>query len=213
MDWNQPIDLYCERTAEGLFAEPCNLISNLAFLIAAYLAYRYTRRKVADPIRSAQLLCGLLALVGIGSSLFHSFATRWAMLTDTAPIQLFIISFFWLWLRKHWCLSPLFSVLGVLLLLLGSYGIEVLTANYPLNGSQAYIGTAVALSILGLIERSTPRRQRILLASLVFCISVTARTLDNALCELNPLGLHCLWHLLNGVVCYLAITAYTASNE
>lgn len=31
------VDLYCERLAPGLFGEPLNLLSNLAFLVASGL--------------------------------------------------------------------------------------------------------------------------------------------------------------------------------
>ena len=37
------LDKYCERTAAELFNEPLNAITNLAFLLAAYLAWRRFR--------------------------------------------------------------------------------------------------------------------------------------------------------------------------
>ncbi|MBB3984658.1 hypothetical protein GGQ68_000974 [Sagittula marina] len=35
MDWSAPIDLYCERAGTGLWSEPLNAWSNLAFPLAA----------------------------------------------------------------------------------------------------------------------------------------------------------------------------------
>ena len=35
MAWTTPIDAYCERVAQGLFGEPLNALSNLAFFVAA----------------------------------------------------------------------------------------------------------------------------------------------------------------------------------
>ncbi len=35
MDWFQPLDQYCERTAPAFWAEPVNALSNAAFVIAA----------------------------------------------------------------------------------------------------------------------------------------------------------------------------------
>lgn len=42
---NDFIDIYCERTAQGFWNEPLNALTNAAFLIAAYCAYRLARRE------------------------------------------------------------------------------------------------------------------------------------------------------------------------
>ena len=34
------IDLYCERTAPGLWEEPINALTNLSFFVAAWFAWR-----------------------------------------------------------------------------------------------------------------------------------------------------------------------------
>jgi hypothetical protein len=36
--WSTPVDLYCERTDPSFWAEPINALSNLSFLLAAWLA-------------------------------------------------------------------------------------------------------------------------------------------------------------------------------
>src|SRR3546814_8100939 len=78
------IDLYCERVGPGLWAEPLNLVTNLAFILAGVLLVVALRR--AEPaVRRDPAIIGLAVLVlvvGIGSGLFHSFATRWAALAD-----------------------------------------------------------------------------------------------------------------------------------
>src|SRR5579871_2919518 len=91
MDWSAPVDLYCERTAPGLFNEPFNAISNLAFFAAAALAVaqRPARRDVF-----LVALIALVVLIGIGSTAFHMFANRWSLLADTVPIAAFIHAFF-----------------------------------------------------------------------------------------------------------------------
>ncbi|NBC47444.1 MAG: hypothetical protein GVY22_05525 [Gammaproteobacteria bacterium] len=101
------LDTYCERAgAAGLLAEPINLITNAAFVIAAVFA---APRLAAAPqfgLRNSWdlgLLNLLLGAIGIGSALWHSFATGWAVLADVIPITLFInlylISFGWRVLR------------------------------------------------------------------------------------------------------------------
>src|SRR3546814_4103286 len=87
------IDLYCERVGPGLWAEPLNLVTNLAFILAGVLLVVALRR--AEPaVRRDPAIIGLAVLVlvvGIGSGLFHSFATRWAALADVIPIALLIL--------------------------------------------------------------------------------------------------------------------------
>ena len=64
---------YCERTGAGFWAEPVNAMTNLAFLVAA---------------------------VGVGSFLWHTFATPWAEWADVIPIGLFIAVFLASFLRR-----------------------------------------------------------------------------------------------------------------
>ena len=77
MDWSQTIDAYCERTDASFWSEPLNAVTNLAFLITALVSWQRVR---GERLPLAGLLCALLAMIGIGSFLFHTFATRWAAL-------------------------------------------------------------------------------------------------------------------------------------
>ena len=80
MDWNAQVDGYCERLAPGLWAEPWNAVTNLAFVLAAIWVWR---RGGDVPVR---VLAAILFVIGIGSGLFHTFATRWAGVADVLPI-------------------------------------------------------------------------------------------------------------------------------
>ena len=88
MDWSAQIDSYCERLGPGFWAEPVNAVSNAAFLIAAFILWRKLR---GQGLPLAMGLVGILAAIGIGSFLFHSFATRWAALADVLPILIYIL--------------------------------------------------------------------------------------------------------------------------
>src|SRR5512139_1525468 len=93
------IDLYCERLGVGLMAEPANALTNAAFFIAAYLLWRAWRRQ--NPRSPGLLLLiALVVAIGIGSSLFHTFATVWARVLDEVPILLFQLAFMWLYARR-----------------------------------------------------------------------------------------------------------------
>ena len=82
------IDLYCERLEPGLWAEPLNALTNLAFLAAAWASWSMVRHS-ATRSGEVTLLLVLMVAIGIGSGLFHTFATTWARLFDVVPILLF----------------------------------------------------------------------------------------------------------------------------
>ena len=96
------LDLYCERTAPGLWNEPLNALTNLAFLLAGLLLVVALRRAGPAVRRDPAILAlvALLFLIGLGSGLFHTFATRWAVLADVIPIALFILLYMYLALRR-----------------------------------------------------------------------------------------------------------------
>jgi len=206
------LDIYCERGGEpGLWAEPVNAVTNLAFPLAALLV---ARRLGAAPnlrLRNAWdlwLLTLVLAAIGIGSGLWHTLATVWAVLADVIPITVFInlylLSFGWrvLGLRP----VALFGLwLGYQTL---NAGLLALVPADALNGS---IGYLPALAFLGgfavvLHRRGNALASQMTAAAVLFALSVTLRTLDRPLCGRFPLGTHFLWHLLNAVLLYLLLT-------
>ncbi|MGH8698973.1 MAG: hypothetical protein ACREVS_20975, partial [Burkholderiales bacterium] len=90
MDPWRSIDLYCERTDAGFWSEPLNALANLAFLVAAILIAHRARRERGRLGWDATLLAALTALVGMGSVLFHTFATVWGRWLDLAFIAAFV---------------------------------------------------------------------------------------------------------------------------
>ena len=93
------IDIYCERIGPGLWAEPFNALTNLAFFAAALGSWRLIQH---SPHRSYGMgvLVALVASIGIGSALFHTFATKWAQFLDVLPILLFQVCFIGLYSRR-----------------------------------------------------------------------------------------------------------------
>ena len=59
---------YCELFSEYFLSQPLNAISNVAFLIAAWFAYRYLRDR---GFKKLYILPTLLTLVGISSAWWH----------------------------------------------------------------------------------------------------------------------------------------------
>ena len=173
------IDNYCERIGPGLWAEPLNALSNLSFLIAAYVAWRLLQRS-AGAEGSHKFLVLLIATIGIGSGLFHTYATVWAKWLDVIPIFLFQLAFLWLYCRQIIRWSVFNSVVAVALFLVAN--IVALQFPLPLNGSVMYLPAISVLLLLSGIHYLTHQHGRLslLLGAVVFCISLGFRTLDAA---------------------------------
>lgn len=200
---------YCERCGPGLFDEPINAVSNVVFLIAAWAAWRVGRR--VDALSSGLwLLIGLSVCVGVGSALWHTFATRWAMVLDVVPIMLFQFVFLWLYGRRAIGLRRI--AVGIILVIYAGVGFWLSGYKDWLNGVLVYAPTLVLSWIMALHHsRSGRPRQLILVASaLLFSLALVCRSLDLVVCRQFPIGTHFLWHILNGGVVFLAMVSLVA---
>lgn len=197
------IDLYCERLGPGLWAEPLNAVTNLAFIVAALLLAASIRR--AEPaVRRDPAILALTALVffiGLGSGLFHTFATTWAVLADVIPIALFILLYMYLALRRMVALPLWGCWLGVAVVLLLTV---VMPLGFGFSVSTYGVALAAMLGVGGFLHfgRRHPAGPRILVAAGLFALSLAFRTADLPLCAALPLGTHFLWHILNAAVLY-----------
>lgn len=205
--WEQ-VNCYCERAGDPAFwAEPLNAVSNLSFLIAALMAgIRLSRRGPADGRGVVMGLILLVAMIGIGSFLFHTYATLWAAAADVAPICVFVFAYTVFAYRRFVALS-VWPALGVGLVVTAA----TLTMPPYFNGSLMYVPALFILVVTGLllsVQRHVAARS-LLTAAAVFAVSLTFRTIDRvpALCEPHHVGTHWLWHLLNGLMLYLLLRA------
>lgn len=220
--WFAPIRAYYERTDASFLAEPLNAASNGAFLIAALAVALHERKGApADPVALA--LAGLIAVVGIGSFLFHTFAVRWSLLADVIPIAVFIYGYFFLAMRRFLGLGIVAAMVATVLFASFNAGLEPAldaatgrSVGAATNGSLSYLPAVLALvgvAIVLLLVRpgeSAGKGAAVALLGLagLFAVSLTLRTLDVALCPSLPFGTHFLWHLLNATVLYgLVVTA------
>ena len=203
-----PISNYCERLDAGFWAEPLNAVSNIAFFIAAWLLYKTYRTNAAkDP--QVLLLIGLLTLVGVGSTLFHTFANGLTMLFDIIPIALFTFYYLWVALRRLVGLTKLKATAALIVFILVASQMPNLPAELRFNNSADYFPCLAALLIIGLVlkARHHESAQWLLKAALCFALSLTLRSLDYTVCPAFPIGTHFLWHCLNGAVLYLLVRA------
>jgi hypothetical protein len=212
MAWTDSVDIYCERLGPEFWAEPINAISNLAFIIAAFIGFREARRL---GWRSGWItaLCVLAASIGIGSFLFHTFAQRWAGLADVIPILLFILTY--LFAAAHylfglrWIIAIPAAIVAFGLALLARNGVLMLATKEQLNGSEGYAPALALLlgSALILLIMRRPSAKWIGAAALVFIASLGARIADYHACGAFPVGTHFLWHTLNGLMIGILLIA------
>jgi hypothetical protein len=210
MDWQQAIDIYCERTSPAYWAEPINALTNLSFVLAAlWSAQTALARDVRAPV--VWVLIGLAGLIGVGSYLFHTHATAWSALADVVPIWTFVAVFVLAAMRFIGGMEPrrialvalgVVAVAGAAALFAGGEGRTGARAPDPLNGSGQYAPALVALMVFAVLawRRRHPAAPWIAAATGVFLVSLAFRTLDRDICAAFPPGTHFLWHLLNGAV-------------
>jgi hypothetical protein len=181
------VDGYCERVAPGLWGEPLNSLSSLAFLVAAVLVWR-----LAAGDRTGRLLAGLIGLVFVTSTVFHLLATRWAAVGDSVGVLVFALACVVLFFgrRPAWLAAPAFLALTVVSAVLGG---------------GLYLSVLIALFAFAVILAFARDAYwtHYAVAGAVFALSLSLRAVDRDVCDYVPVGTHFLWHLLNGVVLYL----------
>lgn len=227
MAWSEQLFRYCERGADAAFwAEPLNALSNAAFLVAAIAAGRELARRPARGQRTFEgLLVMLVAVIGIGSFLFHTLATRWAMYADVIPIGLFMLAYWGYTLRVYLGLNWLGVALGMAafvwaLQVAGQITCRPGLFSAPgatgacLNGSVGYAPAFLAMAGIGglLVLDRHPAWRYVAGAAAVFLVSMTTRTIDLELCGFTQVwgharGTHVFWHLLNATTLYLLLAA------
>lgn len=201
------IDKYCERVSPGLWGEPLNIISNIAFLVVAILLLKTFKNKYVGEYSKhldIALLIALLFIITIGSTLWHTLALRWALYTDVIPILIFVNIFFLSCFVRVLNLRVINVILFFSIFQLFSFFIK---NQYPidtLNGSIFYLPILISLAI---ITVALYRKNRIvgkyyLMAFVLFALSLSLRTIDISYCDTFSTGTHFLWHIFIAVMLY-----------
>ncbi len=197
------IDAYCERTGPEFWSEPVNAVSNLAFFVAGFWGLREVRRHHGDVF--AQLLAWWVVAIGVGSSLFHTFATVLTVWMYVIPIATFTLALTLFnlkrfldlgWVPRVIALAAFFAAAGAATAALPEW-VQVTT-----NGTSGYLPAFLALAFFGVLLalRGHPAGRYDLAAAAILLLSATFRSIDAEVCAALPLGTHFLWHTLNGLL-------------
>lgn len=228
--WSEQVFRYCERAQDASFwAEPLNALSNVAFLVTAGVALVRLARPLGGVGTEHRALVAILAVlvaaIGVGSFLFHTFATRWARIADVAPIGVFMVAYLVLALRAFlgWSWPAVVSALLAFLAANGlvsvvacprrEVGIVAYVREPCLNETASYLPALATLALVGtLVARRHPAGGYMLAAAGVFVVSLLLRWIDMRVCPWTtllgrPRGTHALWHILNAVTLYVLLAA------
>lgn len=206
MDWTQQFDGYCERVDLTYWSEPVNAVTNAAFIIAAVLMWG--RTKGNGPARA---LCLVLFAIGVGSYLFHTHATGWALLADVAPIGIFILFYLFLVHRDVVGLGLWLALGATALFLPYAAGVTTLLRGVPFfEVSNFYWTVPILLFIYGpaLWSRYPGTARGMVIGGAILTASISFRSVDEMVCDQFPLGTHFMWHILNGVMLGWMIEVY-----
>lgn len=210
--WTGFIDGYCERTGPEFWSEPVNALTNAAFLVAAYVMWRRTGGRL--PI--ANVLIVILALIGVGSFLFHTFATTWAALADVVPIGLFVLTYVFAANLRFWRWSWWGAAFATLLFFPYAPLASVAFGRLPFFEISAFywpIALLIALYGLALLGRAPRTGQGLLIGAAILSVSLVARSVDQGICDALPVGTHFLWHVLNAAMLAWMIEVYRRHME
>jgi hypothetical protein len=216
MNWSQPLNLYCERLGPGLWAEPLNAVSNAAFFAAAAVAFLHWRR-AGGRDTPALLLILVAVAIGIGSTIFHTVATRGAILLDIIPIAIFIAGYLVLAWRRYLKFGLVSAITALAVFEVISFTLPSVTPPEFLNRSVPYLPALLMLIVLAalvqgkaaqVVRKDSPEAatsQWLWIAAGLFTASFFLRSIDLAVCRFFPFGTHFIWHCLNAAVLYVLL--------
>ncbi|MDX1781049.1 MAG: ceramidase domain-containing protein [Thalassovita sp.] len=206
MDLLKSVDAYCERVGAGYWAEPVNTVTNLAFLIAAVLIWPRVRG-----LGLGRTLAAVLAVIGVGSWLFHTHAQVWAGMADTVPILIFVLIYIFAANRDFWHMPPRWAAAATVLFFPYAALMVPLFRMLPgLGASAGYAPVPLLIAIYALLlRRRAPETARGLgIGAAILAVSIIFRSLDAPLCTAWPPGTHFVWHLLNATMLGWMIEVY-----
>jgi hypothetical protein len=204
------VDAYCERQSAAIDAEPLNAITGAAMLIsAAAAAYLQVKRPNHDAAVAIWSAIAAISVGAIGATLFHTFATVWAVALDVIPFLVFMLIILWLTMTRffNWTWP------GAILAVAGFLGAIFFAGRLmPAGASASYSYYLVPLIVLliasiALKLRRSPAADSYLAATIVFVAAIVSRESDGPLCASVPVGTHFLWHLFAALLAFILIRA------
>jgi len=198
--------IYTETGGDGFLVEPWNALTSLLMLIPV-LYWFIKLRKEPGSFRFMLFAIPLMALGGIGSTLFHGFrASVVFLILDVAPSAVLTISlaiYFWYKLLRKWYFV---LILFIPMFLVRFLVFTVLPEHAAINLSYAITGLTILLPIPFLLYRMNYRGAwSIGLTLFFFGLALMFREADARSAIYFSIGTHFLWHVFSAVGGYFML--------
>ncbi len=200
---------YCEYSPFLFTEQPLNTFSSAAFLLVAFLICRMVPR-THPRWRLVWPAVPLCVLIGIGSTLWHTYQQRWALALDIAPIFTFLLVFQCIFLKKFTQWGRGRIVLDMLGLLAAMGVFSLILNDVFLQKSNAFIPVSLWLIYAGMmVGQRYPRQARLcFVAAPVFALAIACRIVDMPLCHEWLAGTHFLWHSFSALTLYIVMLSF-----
>ena len=212
MSWFHPFNNYCERQITDFWGEPVNALTNLIFVVLGLTLVFKTKTNKYCFYLSIQIIA-----IGIASFIFHTFANRLGAVLDISSIIVFGMTYIFAVNLCFLNASYFSSFLIATLLIPFSFAVSFLTmASFgELNGSSWYISFVILFLIYAFLLRKTCSDfSRVLFYSTpFFVISIIFRSIDQAFCNIIPVGTHFIWHIMNGILLSSLVWSFYRLSE
>jgi hypothetical protein len=194
---------YCERTDFSYWSEPVNAVTNIAFVIAAVYVWPRTRGLIL-----ARVMAVVLALIGVGSYLWHTHATGWSSVADVLFIVLFILVYLFAATRDYLGASARVAAFSAAAFFPYAAGFAWFFGAVLPGGNALYASGAVLIAGYGLGLRRSATGRGLLVGAGILVVSLGFRMADAPVCAAFSVGTHFMWHILNGVMLGWMILVY-----
>jgi hemolysin III len=194
---------YTETDLSHLIVEPWNGASAALFLlIVGYWAFKLRGQYRRHLFLSINL--PILAIGGIGGTLFHAFrVSEIFLLMDWLPITILCMAasvYFFIRVLDHWWQAALLVGLTLLSQVL-MFQYEWLPIDLAVNVNYSVMGALILLpTVLLLWKTEFYAGKWVGYALAAFVLAIACRALDSE--ALLPMGPHFLWHVFGAVACY-----------
>lgn len=213
------LDIYCERTDAGLWAEPINALTNLLIICAGFFGLAQVRSRRTGVY--AKALSWWVVVIGLGSLLFHTTAielTKWA---DIIPIATFTLAMAIFCLRRFsgldWSRTVAYLVSYLAIVSIVTWLIPSWLSEAT-NGTTAYLPALAGFAFFGIVAliHGSPAGWYCIACAIILSAGFVFRAVDQGVCEAFPLGTHFIWHVLIALmlaVNLMAVAKYGAPRR
>ncbi len=157
----------------------------------------------------------MLAAIGVGSFVFHSYPTPVTLYIDLIPIQLYIlVALAYALLRILQCSWKTTAVVLIGFFLVRQAWILLMPQGL-LGGGITHVPTLLALLLFFAIvaRRGFLFWRHLVAGAACYVCALIVRSWDVPLCSSFPFGLHWAWHMLTALAATLVLVGLISSRE